>query len=342
MNLKITIFTVPKAFLGDIAVLQEKAIESWMQLSCKPNIVLFGDDDGVKEVCKKFKLTHYPKINKNDLGTYFLDDVFSNIENISQDDILFYVNADIIFTEKIIEAIEKTLENKKIIKDNFLIIGSRWDFDAPNDYVFSTDFAHNNGEIHPPWGSDFFVYPNKKSLDMPPFLIGRPYWDNWFIYHFLKKKVPVIDVTDYTLAYHQNHDYSHVKNRTGYKWDGPESNYTKNLFMQITNYRENKCVNLKNASYKLNKNGVLNKSFFNNLSAFFNFRKIFRLVIITPIFSVFLFLLVLNLNNFEIFIIYLPIQYILLVQTYIYVKLNKKIEKEGFLNRKEIRNKILN
>ncbi len=83
MDLKLTIFSVPKSFLGNIAELQENAIKSWLALGCKAEIILCGNDFGVDEACQKYGLIHIPDIKKNDFGTYFLDDVFINVEKIA-------------------------------------------------------------------------------------------------------------------------------------------------------------------------------------------------------------------------------------------------------------------
>ena len=45
--------------------------------------------------------------------------------------------------------------------------------------------ADLQGKVHPPQGSDFFAFHRSISLQMPPFLIGRPLWDNWMIYFFI-------------------------------------------------------------------------------------------------------------------------------------------------------------
>jgi hypothetical protein len=67
-----------------------------------------------------------------------------------------------------------------------------------------------HGRLHPPAGSDFFIFPRALFKDMPDFAIGRAGWDNWMIYHARQQGWPVIDATPSLMVIHQNHDYSHL------------------------------------------------------------------------------------------------------------------------------------
>jgi hypothetical protein len=70
---------------------------------------------------------------------------------------------------------------------------------------------------------DYFVFNRGVSLEMPAFAIGRPFWDNWFLFHMRKLGFPLIEATDAILAVHQNHDYRHVPEGKGPRWEGPEA-----------------------------------------------------------------------------------------------------------------------
>ena len=151
---------------------------------------------------------------------------------------------------------------------------------------------------------------------MPNFLVGRPYWDNWLIGDFLEKGLPVIDISDFCLVYHQNHDYSHIKKGTGKQWSGPETDYVHSLFKEITNHAKPK--NLVDTNYKLDKNGkIKRKKIYFKLK--FDSKKIINLQFITPLVSILFFLGILSLNDTRALIFYIPIQYIIFVQTYIYI-----------------------
>ncbi len=75
---------------------------------------------------------------------------------------------------------------------------------------------------------DGFVFHRHSPLvKMEPFAVGRPGWDNWFIWNARRQNIPVIDLSPITELIHQNHGYGHVKSGIGRAWDGAEadSNY---------------------------------------------------------------------------------------------------------------------
>ena len=39
------------------------------------------------------------------------------------------------------------------------------------------------GRLHPPGGSDYFIFPRNCFTKIPNFAIGRAGWDNWMFYH---------------------------------------------------------------------------------------------------------------------------------------------------------------
>lgn len=66
------------------------------------------------------------------------------------------------------------------------------------------------GKNRGPWGIDYFIFPREFFNNLPPFALGRAYYDNWLIWKALNLKGSVVDATDRITAIHQNHDYSHV------------------------------------------------------------------------------------------------------------------------------------
>ena len=50
----LTIFATPKRFQGHIGVIQRNAIASWTHLKPKPEIILFGTDEGTAEIARGF------------------------------------------------------------------------------------------------------------------------------------------------------------------------------------------------------------------------------------------------------------------------------------------------
>ena len=48
------------------------------------------------------------------------------------------------------------------------------------------------------------------SAEIPPFALGRWYWDNWLVYRARRLGGALIDASACVMAIHQNHDYRHI------------------------------------------------------------------------------------------------------------------------------------
>ncbi len=207
----LTIFTTPKAFKGRFADIQENAILSWSKLSPKCEIILLGDEDGVREIAGKYGLRHIPRIKLSKEGTPIVSDLFSQAERAAKYPLLAYINSDLIMLSECLPKISE-ISSKK-----FLIIGQRWDFDTKKENIFrgnwKKDFTkkvQKEGNIRSIKAVDYFIFPRGLDLEIPPFIIGRSVWDNWFLYQAKKKNIPLVDASSVITAVHQNHDYSHA------------------------------------------------------------------------------------------------------------------------------------
>ena len=143
----LTIFTIPKPFSGHIGVIQRNAIMSWLSLIPECEVILFGDEPGIREIAQEFGIRHVPEIRKNEYGTPFLDDVFNHAQKIAHHDIICYCNADIIFFNDIIEAV------KKISVREYLMVGERWDVDVTTPL----DTSREN------WAEEFLNFARESS-----------------------------------------------------------------------------------------------------------------------------------------------------------------------------------
>ena len=211
----LTIFSVPRDFkTTDTARRQRNAFKSWIALTPQPEIILFGDDAGIAQACADFVVRHVPEVLKNEYGTPRLDSVFKKAQAIARNPIVCYVNADIILTDGFLTAVARV--NRW--RSGFLAVGQRMNVDLPEDIDMASPnwleilekTVAERGKPEAPEGSDFFVFPKSIEISMPPFVVGRPAWDNWMIYYFRKIGVPVVDVSRAYKPIHQIHDYSHV------------------------------------------------------------------------------------------------------------------------------------
>ena len=220
----LTIFTIPKPFQGHIEIIQRNAIQSWARLRPECEIILFGDDEGVAETAAEFGARYVPNVSKNEYDTPLLDFVFERAQQLASYDLVCYINADIILLDDFLPAIQQ------IPFQAFLMSGRRWNVDLVQPWDFGNhweerlrSYTVQHGVLGLPGAIDYFVFPRGVLGTLPPFAVGRPGWDNWVICRARFLRLPVIDATEAVTAIHQNHDYNHVRHRTGEKWEGPEA-----------------------------------------------------------------------------------------------------------------------
>lgn len=228
----LTVFSIPKPFQGHIGVIQRNALASWSCLEPSCQIILFGDDAGVGDAAKEYGAEWVPDIKRNEYGTPLLNEAFREAAERAHFDLLCYVNADIILLDDLPQAIAC------IPFEHFLAAGRRWNIDHPEPLnVSEADWSRRlreqvirEGEQDSPRAIDYFVFHRDIQFTIHSFAVGRPGWDNWLLYRARQLRLPLIDVTDSTMVVHQNHDYRHVPQGTGDRWEGPEADANRNLF----------------------------------------------------------------------------------------------------------------
>jgi hypothetical protein len=92
----LTIFSIPKPFIGHIGIIQMNALRSWTFLNPKCQIIIFGDETGVAEAAAKIGALHVPEIARNELGTPRLDWAFGHAQEVAEHRLTCYLNSDVI------------------------------------------------------------------------------------------------------------------------------------------------------------------------------------------------------------------------------------------------------
>jgi hypothetical protein len=210
----LTIFAIPKAFRGHIGVIQRNAIEAWTRMQPAPQVLLFGDDDGVAEVARDLGVRHVPQVQRNRWGTPLVSDLFGKAQEIGGTSLLCYVNADIILFDDFMKAVERVAA----WQDQFLMIGRRTDTDITEPIAFSQkdwaeqvrEAARTRGKLQIARNIDYFAFTSGLYPAMPPLAVGRFWWDNWLVWKVRAMGAPVVDASAVVTAVHQNHDYSHT------------------------------------------------------------------------------------------------------------------------------------
>ena len=214
----LTLFAIPKPFTGAFEIIQRNAIQSWIALRPTCEIILIGDDYGTQEVAKEFGIKCMPRVAKSEKGIPLISGIFEVAERAATFSLMCYVNADIILMNDFLVAVKRVLEKGP----HSLMIGRRWDIDLQQPLDFSKNWEEKlrssvfqNGKIHSPTGKDYFVFPKGIFGQIPPFIVGRPSYDDWFIFKARSINVPVTDLSEVVMAVHQNHDYSFQGGRMG-------------------------------------------------------------------------------------------------------------------------------
>ena len=203
------IFTIPKAFTEPhIAMIQRQAIWSWTQLNPMVAIMLFGDDEGVRDVALEFRCGHYRDVETVE-GIPVMSDVFNQMQEAYPNEMLLYINADIIVFDDLPNAIDAAADEF----DEFLLVGDRYNWSNPHFVEPNTGWqdeiradAKEHGWMDPPVCKDYFAFPSGMITEMPPFLVGRYANDTWIVSHcYIERDIPTIDASQAVFVIHQDH-----------------------------------------------------------------------------------------------------------------------------------------
>jgi hypothetical protein len=242
----LTVFSAPKPFTNPhINIIQRNAMRSWQQLGPEVQALLVGKETGLAEAANEYGIAVLEEVQRNDSGTPLVSSIFSLARQASDSPFLVCVNGDILLLPDILQA-AKDISQALPAEQPFLMIGQRWDLEVPEMLDFSPGWdehlradVQRRGRLHPPAGSDYFLFPRSAFGEMPDFAIGRAGWDNWMIYHARQQGWPVIDGTPSVTIIHQSHDYSHLPGNQPH-YNLPESQHnmalaggSANMFMVL-------------------------------------------------------------------------------------------------------------
>ena len=255
MTAFLTIFSAPKPFTDPhIATIQRNAITSWTKLP-DVDVILLGDEPGLAEIARELCVKHIQDVPRSPSGAPRMDAMFRLAREASLSPFYCIVNADIILFPDLVE----TVRQVSSLKQKFVLLGQRWDMDITAPLDFSADWPNqlrsgvqNQGQLHRPAGSDYFLFPDSCYTELPAFTIGRAGWDNWMIYHARKNRFFVIDATQAVTIVHQNHDYSHLPGGQPH-YKHPETNEN----VRLAGGRAMTRFTLLDANYRLDQGRIL-------------------------------------------------------------------------------------
>jgi hypothetical protein len=226
-----TIFTAAKGFRGHEGIIQRNALKSWTLLRPRPEVVLFGSDEGTAETAAALGLRHIPEIAVNGCGAPLLSDMFRKAEAAATSELMCYVNADILLLAEFVDAVQAA--RKGFAKS--LLVSKRINIDLAEEFDFPLGWgerlrARRDAMDGGPTAIDVFVFPKGTYAEVPDFAIGRLWFDQWLIKAALQQKLPVVDASLLAPVLHQNHDYDHVAGGAEQVWRGLEPQENLRLY----------------------------------------------------------------------------------------------------------------
>lgn len=235
--LTIDLFTTPKPFTGLTAIHQANALRSWRGCPQVRQIFVFGAVSGETDSIAETGAEVILDVECTDNGLPSIRSMFEIAAERSEADLLMFTNADMIYLPSFFASVDAC---RAAAGECFLLVGSRMDFDSESALSFGSPAelagfeAHLDsvGKMHPPSGSDYFIFPRRQYLEnrLPNLWIGRGGWDLYMIYHAKSLGFPAIDLTPSVWGYHQNHDYSNRGKVAGVAYEkDPEAAYNLSL-----------------------------------------------------------------------------------------------------------------
>lgn len=206
----LTIITTPKPLdsaKNKMAFLN--AIRSWVRLTPRPEILVFGGD---RTLVEREGARWIGDFKGTPQGRPYFDDFIGRAEALAANDILMYCTDHLILTSDLSPVVERV---SGTFPGNFVVVGKRRalhiqesiDFSNPDwesilrDRVLRTKFLDNNA------AKDYIIFRRPLGIPVPNFIMGYPWYDTWFVWAVLQANYPVVDATHVLMVVHQKHGF---------------------------------------------------------------------------------------------------------------------------------------
>lgn len=216
----LTIVSTMKPMIDPFIIEQTNSILSWKHLKIKPDIYIFGNDEGVKEFCEKHNINHIPTITKNkeNNGVPLINDILFQGYQLMKTKYIMYINADILLLDDFcdtLEVFDKTFPDVdsclltamriNVGKFHLLDFNKYW---RPEILANRSDVkCFGEFKYETPDGIDIFVHKKNNYKSIPDFAIARMGFDSWMLDYAIKKFDMSIDITNTCNIYHHMGKY---------------------------------------------------------------------------------------------------------------------------------------
>lgn len=203
--------------------IQRNTLMALSFLAPKVEVTVFTDSDQVRALCDELGdgVVCSEDFKSNQHGTPLLKSMYLTVERDSDARMYGYINADILFDDGLVQAIETVLRGIEdgVLHSRVLVIGQRINFPMPYPFPVTNQFSLQKrsdlkkikqmaarGRLFQTDAEDFFFITKGAFVwsKMPDFVIGRPAYDNWIVDHAYHDGLDRVDVTPTVHAVHQN------------------------------------------------------------------------------------------------------------------------------------------
>ena len=224
----LTLFT-SLAHNKDKNTIYSTTIQNWSTFLPKINLILFTNDSSIKASVESRGWTVFPVTHHAAGGVPVLKTMFEKARKTYDTPFYGFSNADILFTDKLLETVVVSLKNYG--KDTkMMITGRRYNIPTltPKEamsYENIRTAINTRGELFMEASEDFLITSKPFSWEnVPDLVIGRPAYDNWVVAHARCSGITAIDATYTVQGAHQT---TSVGNREG--WNNKFTNYNIEL-----------------------------------------------------------------------------------------------------------------
>ncbi len=197
--------------------MQLSAIRSWKRALPEARVILYGNEPGLVDVCRKEKVDFGGSVKVGHDGVEIVTDIFRQAAFLAGRAGMIYLNSDILLDESARKAYT-LLEN---LPGGYLGTGRRrclpaWVGSALKGAELDAYLIACRKPVR--WGQasslDIFFLRDFSVETMPCFRIGQAAWDNWMIFRAREMGLSVVDLSSVLRPFHCDHDYRYTKNNS--------------------------------------------------------------------------------------------------------------------------------
>jgi len=200
-----------RPFAGDIETVQMQAINNWLRITPRCEIILVVDEESTTAKKVGGLGVKIIDVKRSISGVPLLDSMFEEVVKIAKYDVICYITADILLSKDFSDEILKFHNNAFSKFGNYAGISCRYDLldkdilkgDLTDDEYYNLCLKHSKKRRRS--GIDLWVLHKKTKVTYLPFPIGRCLTDNWFVSYCKYNSIKVVDFSEQIKIVHQNH-----------------------------------------------------------------------------------------------------------------------------------------